>query len=233
MEKIMSTFKPTYLYIKTHNKTGLKYFGKTTQDPFAYKGSGKYWIRHLKVHGNDVSTEVYGVYTNNDECLTAARCFSEENDIVQSADWANLVIESLDGGDTSKTERYIKSLPKMIEKKKRFRWWNNGVHQYFCEDCPGLDYVRGRLPFNNVGSKIGSEIQKNQKWINNGLQEMMFPKNEQLPQGYSYGRLPSKKKNISNQTALGTFWWNDGKINKMSKTQPGPNFVLGRLINNK
>ena len=23
-------FKPTYLYVKTHNKTGLKYFGKTT-----------------------------------------------------------------------------------------------------------------------------------------------------------------------------------------------------------
>jgi hypothetical protein len=25
-------FKPTYLYIKTHNITGLKYFGKTTDE---------------------------------------------------------------------------------------------------------------------------------------------------------------------------------------------------------
>ena len=26
-------FKPTWLYIKQHNTTGLKYFGKTTKDP--------------------------------------------------------------------------------------------------------------------------------------------------------------------------------------------------------
>jgi hypothetical protein len=43
-------FKPTFLYIKTHSVTGLKYFGKTTKDPFRYKGSGVYWVRHLKVH---------------------------------------------------------------------------------------------------------------------------------------------------------------------------------------
>jgi len=34
--------KPTYLYIKEHSKTGLKYFGKTTKsDPTVYDGSGK------------------------------------------------------------------------------------------------------------------------------------------------------------------------------------------------
>lgn len=32
----MTEFLPTYLYIKTHNQTGLKYFGKTTKDPFKY-----------------------------------------------------------------------------------------------------------------------------------------------------------------------------------------------------
>ena len=38
--------KPTYLYVKQHNKTGLKYFGKTTKkDPLKYKGSGLYWKR--------------------------------------------------------------------------------------------------------------------------------------------------------------------------------------------
>jgi hypothetical protein len=45
---IMKLFKPTTLYVKTHNITGLKYFGKTTNDPFKYKGSGKYWLDHLK-----------------------------------------------------------------------------------------------------------------------------------------------------------------------------------------
>lgn len=29
---------PIYLYVKTHRKTGLKYFGKTVKDPLTYKG---------------------------------------------------------------------------------------------------------------------------------------------------------------------------------------------------
>lgn len=36
-----------HLYVKIHNVTGLKYFGKTTKDPFKYRGSGKYWLAHL------------------------------------------------------------------------------------------------------------------------------------------------------------------------------------------
>lgn len=39
-----------HLYIKTHNTTGLKYFGKTTKDPYKYLGSGKHWRAHLKIH---------------------------------------------------------------------------------------------------------------------------------------------------------------------------------------
>ena len=46
------------IYVKTHNKTGLKYLGKTEQDPFKYSGSGRYWKKHLRVHGKDVTTEV-------------------------------------------------------------------------------------------------------------------------------------------------------------------------------
>ena len=35
---------PTYLYIKQHSVTKLKYFGKTnSEDPIKYSGSGKYW----------------------------------------------------------------------------------------------------------------------------------------------------------------------------------------------
>ena len=48
-----------YLYIKTHNKTGLKYLGKTTKkDQHKYKGSGKYWLKHIRKHGYDVTTEI-------------------------------------------------------------------------------------------------------------------------------------------------------------------------------
>jgi hypothetical protein len=54
-----------YLYVKTHNKTGLKYLGKTKKDPFKYTGSGIYWKKHLLIHGNDVSTQVLMECKNN------------------------------------------------------------------------------------------------------------------------------------------------------------------------
>ena len=76
-------FKPTTLYIKTHNVTGLKYFGKTTGNPHEYRGSGIYWTAHLRKHGYDVTTEVLGYYTDKDECTNAANLFSIENNIVK------------------------------------------------------------------------------------------------------------------------------------------------------
>ena len=87
-----------HLYVKTHNQTGLKYFGKTIQDPFKYTGSGKYWRRHLKKHGYDVSTEILGAFHDICLCKETAIRFSKENDIVKSSQWANLKEEELDGG---------------------------------------------------------------------------------------------------------------------------------------
>jgi len=49
-----------YLYIKTHNITGLKYLGYTKRkDPYKYKGSGDYWTKHINKHGYDVTTEIF------------------------------------------------------------------------------------------------------------------------------------------------------------------------------
>ena len=48
-----------YLYIKTHNKTGLKYLGKTkNSNPHKYTGSGTTWLEHIKHYGRDISTEI-------------------------------------------------------------------------------------------------------------------------------------------------------------------------------
>jgi hypothetical protein len=95
----MKQFKPTYLYVKTHNQTGLKYFGKTSKNPHTYKGSGKYWVRHLNVYGRDISTEIIGYFEDAVECSAAAIEFSVKNNIVSSNDWANLINENgLDGG---------------------------------------------------------------------------------------------------------------------------------------
>lgn len=84
---------PVHLYVKKHKRTGLKYFGRTTADPYTYKGSGAYWVRHLASYGDDVSTRVVGTYTDSKDLEAAARAFSAEHNIVESTKWANLLPE--------------------------------------------------------------------------------------------------------------------------------------------
>ena len=93
----------TYLYIKQHEITGLKYFGKTTKkDPYKYNGSGKYWTRHIKKHGVErVKTIWCKLFTDIDELQRVALAMSEMYDIVDSEFWANMQPENgLDGGLT-------------------------------------------------------------------------------------------------------------------------------------
>jgi hypothetical protein len=97
---------PTWLYIKQHTVTGLKYFGKTTRNPEKYKGSGKRWINHLVVHGNSVKTIWSQLFTDRTELVEFALNFSKENNIVESAEWANLMPENgLDGGSPKGTNK--------------------------------------------------------------------------------------------------------------------------------
>lgn len=95
-------FPPTFLYIKKHNKTGLKYFGRTTSnDPVAYQGSGNYWRRHLKKHGNDVSTLWYQLYNDKEIIQEEALAFSRSHNIIESNEWANLMLEDGINGSVS------------------------------------------------------------------------------------------------------------------------------------
>ena len=88
-----------YLYVKTHNKTGLKYLGKTVcKDPHKYPGSGTVWIRHLKKHGYDYTTEILLETDNKEELVTQGIYYSNLWNIVESTEWANLKKESGDGG---------------------------------------------------------------------------------------------------------------------------------------
>jgi len=85
-----------YLYLKTHNKTGLKYLGKTIQDPYVYKGSGDHWTGHIQKHGNDVTTEILFVTTDLEEFKIKGLEYSTKWNIVESDRFANLIPE--DGG---------------------------------------------------------------------------------------------------------------------------------------
>lgn len=88
-----------YLYVKTHQLTGLKYLGKTiSKDPYAYKGSGKVWRSHCKKYGYIYNTEILFQSDNKDCIREKGIYYSQLWNIVESKEWANLKQEECDGG---------------------------------------------------------------------------------------------------------------------------------------
>jgi hypothetical protein len=106
-----------YLYIKTHNVSGLKYLGITKQDPYEYQGSGIIWKNHLKKYGRDISTTILGTYTNKDDLGKAGLYYSNKYNIVESKDFANITIEEGQGGNT--WDRSIKENREKMRVRKR------------------------------------------------------------------------------------------------------------------
>lgn len=90
-----------YLYVKTHKKTGLKYLGYTSQDPYRYHGSGVYWRNHLQKHGYDYNTEILSECQDKDEIRRLGLYYTALWNVVESDEWANLKEESGDGGRQS------------------------------------------------------------------------------------------------------------------------------------
>lgn len=113
-----------YLYIKTHNVTGLKYLGKTKNDPYKYKGSGKYWNRHIKKYGYDIKTEILLVTENEIELKETGLFFSKIFNVVKSKEWANLTEESGNGISSNFSSELQKkriregNLPQLYTKEK-------------------------------------------------------------------------------------------------------------------
>jgi hypothetical protein len=113
-------FSPTALLVMSHNVTGLKYFCKTAdlRNVYNYKGSGLYWKKHINKHGKNVTVGVMGFYTDYQRCRDAALKFSQENDIVNSDAWANLVLENGTDGALSGSDNPFygkKHTPEMTE----------------------------------------------------------------------------------------------------------------------
>jgi hypothetical protein len=120
------------LYVKTHRKTGLKYLGKTNQDPHKYPGSGVYWSDHLKKHGNDVATEILHECQTNDEIRELGLHYSALWDIVNAVDehgrkiWANLKPEEGDGGWGG--DQNPNNMPHVKEAQRQRGITNNPIH---------------------------------------------------------------------------------------------------------
>ena len=90
--------------LKIHSKTGLKYLCKTsTADPthpFKYLGSGKYWLRHLRIHGRAINTQILAICNSKQELINEGIKYSKMWDIVNSEEFAHTVEERGDGGPT-------------------------------------------------------------------------------------------------------------------------------------
>ena len=165
----------TYLYVKQHRVTGLKYFGKTThQDPYKYIGSGLYWSAHLIKHGNDVETLHVWSFENAQECSQFAIEFSHANNITESTEWANLKDENgQDGGFHG------------------YRWYSNGKQDRLCLKSPGEGWTLGR--------QNQAPITKGHRWYNNGTINVSSPIK---PSGDEWieGMLPKILPSIKNGT---------------------------------
>lgn len=206
--------KPTYLYVKTHNVTGLKYFGKTiSNDPHKYKGSGIRWLNHIRKHGYDVSTEIVGLFTDFHWCLLYALEFSELHNIVASNDWANLKTESVDGGlDHITRENVIKAqsslkanrlVPGYNEKTTRntVKYNRENKKLYFdpefrakgVEAARTLESIQIRKDtFKEIKHQVGStNSQFGSMWITNGTLNKKIKKDDNLPEGWYKGRITS------------------------------------------
>lgn len=214
-----------YLYVKKHNVTKLKYLGQTKNtNPRTYKGSGKYWRRHIKKHGYDVTTTVLLETEDIDELCRVSNFFSDFFDVVNSKKWANLIPET---GVTI-----------------------NGVN----ETGKNLYGYNGRTPNVPDNFKRGRKTQQwlrenDQEWveswknkISQSLKGLMVGENNPF-----YGKSHTEEtiKKISRNNSIsqagaknsqyGTMWITDGtqdkKINKKDKIPNG--WIHGRAISVK
>lgn len=113
-----------YLYVKTHNVTGLKYLGKTeSKDPHKYPGSGTYWKSHLKKHGKDYRTDIIKECQTKDEFAYWGLFYSNLWNVVESSEWANLKEETGDAHGKLSSE----SRKKISDAGLGREAWNKGM----------------------------------------------------------------------------------------------------------
>lgn len=177
-----------YLYLKTHNVTGLKYLGKTTQDPFKYNGSGKYWKLHLKEHGINLTTKILYQTNDNEEFKKVATYYSHKYNIVESNKFANLIIEEGQGGDTWSGKHHSEESKLKISKSKR--GIKTGV-------LPHHKLPKSKSFKKRVSESMKKHVSKNgnnatgKRWWNDGLTNVF--KKECPGDRYVLGRILSNK----------------------------------------
>ena len=167
----MNIYTPTWLYIKEHSLTKLKYFGKTTTNPDNYYGSGTYWTRHINKHGKEhVITTWKQLFVDKEQLKEFAIKFSLENKIVESESWANLAIETGESGGPRKNSYFkiYNNLPKTEEwRKQHSNYWNSKRGTTFAKKAcfiNGISFASRK----EAAKHFGVSEQSFYKWIKKG-----------------------------------------------------------------
>ncbi len=187
-----------YLYVKTHNITGLKYLGKTkSKDPVAYRGSGLRWTRHIKKHGYDVTTYVIFQSEDPEEIKQMGLHYSRLWNVVESEEWANLREESGDGGwnfhknkpKIMKVVRekygvdYISQSPEIKLKKTFTNRTKHGKDHYFqTEEFKAAKNKRNLEKYGSTSPAAG------RFWITDGANSKTIRPSDDIPLGWYKGR---------------------------------------------
>lgn len=113
---------PTRLQILQHRITKKKYFSKSIKDDDSlekYYGSGTYWLDHLKVHGEEVDRLWVSDWYYDESITRFALRFSILNKIVESDEWANLILENGIDGGTREMAYYASMAAVKVNKGKK------------------------------------------------------------------------------------------------------------------
>lgn len=183
----------TWLYIKQHNQTGLKYFGKTAhEDPYKYYGSGKYWVRHLSVHGKDVTTIWCKLFETKQELVDYAISFSRENDIVNSTEWANLREKNGVDGSPSGVTATAKTKQKIKEARSGQIFTDATRQKMSLSHCGPKNHMYGKTHSLDAITKMKGrsyERQRRMHWYNNAEQNFFLHEDDPMTATLTRGRL--------------------------------------------
>jgi hypothetical protein len=225
---------PTVLYIKQHSITGLKYFGKTTEDdPYKYLGSGKHWSRHIKTHGKEhiETLWVSEPYTDSDLISEFALAFSKEHNIVQSEEWANLIPETgLDGWVKGATRKpFTGDHRAKMSASKMGNLSRLGKPQ--TEESKAKRKDKPQPP----ESGTSSASQSGSKYWNDGVRNYKVKVWEFPDSTWVMGRI-SKPRAAESGAKISAYqkgakWWNDGARNYKVKSWelPDSTWVIGKI----